>query len=748
MDEDDDILSLVRDERARSIGFEHDAELTNARQTSLEYFNGEVNDLDVIDGTSTAVSTDLADTIETVLPDLVEVFTTEEVGAFVPTSENDVAGAEQETDFVNHVILSDNGGFVLFSDMFRDALQLKVGVVIAQWVKPKAPETEHFTGAPQDIMAAIMASQTNGTIVKPLKDRGDGTIDYSITQKQAEGRVAIQVIPPEDFTVSPDTVKLSDSPYCAYRARVRRSSLRADGFDGDDLDRLPAYGDFGQNSVARERSQAGEYAPGTDSTNKETDLVEVVYHFVRQYRDDREVIVKVTTGADESVLLDEEEVNAIPFAAVTPYRITHRFYGGSMGDKLCEIQRINTQLLRLMLNAGYYAYNGRVEVNEGGMTAHTLKDLADARPGAPIRVKASDTVRPITNGGLSFQPMDAMEHVSVMSEKRSGVVRNAQGLNPDSLHETASGASMLYAAALKRIRYMARMFAETGVRDLYLLVHDLLRTHSSQARIVRMRGKYVPVDPSKWASRDTMSIEIGVGGGGRDHDLVMLGQVLTQQQEAVKAGGLQSGIVTLANIYHALTKFASRAGFKAPELFWSDPSAMPPQPPQPNPEVLKLQAMQQVEQAKLQLEQQKAQAESQHRDADRQSDASIKLQLAQLEAQVAVFKANTQVALGQEELRIKYGAQADQVAQEIDLKGSIAKMQADLEAAKLHMTDTHHVESTISDAMTNAHNQQMQLFGLQHTAGLQHVASIHATDARPDPKAITGGDVRPGGEPG
>lgn len=747
MDEQD-LLTLVRDERARSIGFDHDAELSSARETALSYFNGNVDDLDALDDTSTAVSTDVADAIETVLPDLVEVFTTEEVASFVPTSEQDVPQAEQETDYVNHVVLSENNGFVLFSDAFKDALQLKVGVFMAQWEEPNEPEVERFNGSPQDVMTAIMACAQNGSKLEPTAELPDGTIDYTITAPKADGRVRIEVIAPEDFTVAPDAVRLVESPYTAYRERARRGRLVVDGFDSEDVEKLSAYSSTGEDLVSRTRSLAGENAPGTDGGTRETDLVEIVHHFVRRYDGGRETIWKVTTGNDETTLLAKEEVNAIPFAAVTPFRITHRFYGQSLADKLIEIQRIKTQLLRLMLNSGYYAQNQRLEVVEGGIGPSTLKDLLDNRPGAPVRVKQAETLRPISSGALNFDVGQALEMASVMGEQRTGVVRNAQGLNPDSLHDTASGMQALHSAALKRVRAMARMFAETGVKDLFLLVHDLLRTHSSQARVAQMRGKWVQVDPTKWASRTTMAIEIGVGAGGREHDLMMLAQVLTQQQEAVKAGGLQSGIVTPANIYHALTKFASRAGFKAPELFWSDPAHAPPQQPQPNPEVLKLQMQQQVEQAKLQLEQQKALAESQHRDADRQSDASIKLQLAQLEAQVEVYKAESATALGQEELRIKYGAQADQVAQEIDLKGQIADMQARLEAAKLHMADTHHVESTISDAMAQSHSEQMKLFGVQHTAGLAHVASIHATDSAPDPAAITGGDVRPGGEPG
>jgi hypothetical protein len=73
-----------------------------------------------------------------------------------------------------------------------------------------------------------------------------------------------------------------------------------------------------------------------------------------------------------------------------------------------------------------------------------------------------------------------MEHVSAMAEGRSGIVRNAQGLNPDTLHDTAKGAMALIQAAQKRVRMIARVFAETLVKDLVVGIHLMLREYSSE----------------------------------------------------------------------------------------------------------------------------------------------------------------------------------------------------------------------------------------------------------------------------
>ncbi len=745
--DDDYLLARVREERTRSIGFDNDSTLTTERDIALEYYQGEMRDMQVGENESSACSSDVSDAIETALPDLVEVFTTEEVAAFIPSNETDVAGADQETDVVNHVVLNDNDGFLIFNDMFRDALQMKVGVAMAQWEDPPKPEGEVFEGAPLDFMAAVQLCKQNGSKIDPkIEEIGEGQVSWTVYPPQPDGRVRIQVIPPEDFTVSSDTVRLKDSPYCAYRAYVRKEKLLADGYDSDLVDELEAQA-TPEGPIALQRSSAGEETAGFDASHGDAARVEVVYHFVRLYEDGKPVIYRVTTGNHEGVILDKTKVNRIPFAAVTPYAVTHRFYGYSLADKLIEIQKIKTALIRMLLNAGYFAQNGRMEVVESGMSAWTLRDLMDNRPGQHVRVKSEGTVTPIPNGTLPINAFDSLEYISTMGEQRSGIVRNAQGLNPDTLHDTASGAAQLISAAQKRIRYMARMFAETGVKDLYLLVHDLLRTHATKAMVTRIRGKFVATDPTKWASRDNMCVAVGVGAGGRDHDLAMLTQILNQQEKVVQSqGGPDGPLVTPQNVYATLIKFASRAGFKAPEMFWTDPSSLPPQPPKPNPEMARVQAEAQNNQQRLQLEQQKLQldrqktqaemallqakqqAESQHKDADRQSSQSLEMAKLQLEQALAVFNAETRTALAQEELRIKYGTQADAVAQDTNLKGYIADQNAKLEAARIGMSDQHHQQKVLADAMANAHSEQMDLIGVKHVAGMKAVVDTHKTN--------------------
>jgi hypothetical protein len=262
----------------------------------------------------------------------------------------------------------------------------------------------------------------------------------------------------------------------------------------------------------------------------------------------------------------------------------------------------------MMLDSGYFALNQRSEVAMERANDFTLSDLLRNEPGLPVRSKSGDAVRPIGAGQLSFPVMEALEYVSVMAESRTGIVRNAQGLNPDTLHDTATGAQALMSAAAKRVRMIARLFAETGLKDLFLGVHALLRKHQVDPVWAQLNGQWVQLNPSAWAERAAMTIELGLGSSGRAQDLALSQLLLGLQKEIIQ---LQQGVggpfVTAQNLSNALTMAVRKAGFRAPELYFSNPAQAPPQPPKPAPpgdpaKMAEVQARAQADQSRLQLD--------------------------------------------------------------------------------------------------------------------------------------------------
>jgi hypothetical protein len=102
------------------------------------------------------------------------------------------------------------------------------------------------------------------------------------------------------------------------------------------------------------------------------------------------------------------------------------------------------------------------------------------------------------------------------------------------------------------------------VKDLFLLVHAVTRKHPSMAEKVRLRGNWTEVDPSTWGSRKDMTVEVGVGSGGREQQLVALDRIMGVQEKLVaEQGGFDGPFVTKQNIYDTVRKLALASGEKS-----------------------------------------------------------------------------------------------------------------------------------------------------------------------------------------
>jgi len=169
-----------------------------------------------------------------------------------------------------------------------------------------------------------------------------------------------------------------------------------------------------------------------------------------------------------------------------------------------------------------------------------------------------------------------MEYMDSILQKRTGVSEKVQGIAEDALQETATATAKLMTAAQERIYMVARIFAETGIKDLFMLVHGLVRKHANKDDIFQLRNKWVPVDPRTWATRKDMTVAVGLGTGDKEEMRVHLMTILQAQREAI-----QIGVATPKNIYNALAKLTQNAGFKDVEEFWTDPAGQEAQQKQP-----------------------------------------------------------------------------------------------------------------------------------------------------------------------
>ena len=244
---------------------------------------------------------------------------------------------------------------------------------------------------------------------------------------------------------------------------------------------------------------------------------------------------------------DVIEVDEIPFAAMTPVIVTHRFFGRSIADLVMDIQRIKTALLRALLDNAYLANNPRTEVPESHATETTLDDLLVSRPGGIVRTKLPGGLSVIAHPDVGGHVFPLLQYQDATREWRTGVSRQGQGVDPNVLqNQVATIANQMFNAAQAKMKMIARIFAETGIRDLFALLHAVVRKHGSQPQTARLRNQWITVDLRDWKARNDMTINVGLGTGTKTEQLAHLNMVIGAQEKAIAAG-----LVSPKNLYNS-----------------------------------------------------------------------------------------------------------------------------------------------------------------------------------------------------
>ena len=79
-------------------------------------------------------------------------------------------------------------------------------------------------------------------------------------------------------------------------------------------------------------------------------------------------------------------------------------------------------------------------------------------------------------------------------------------------------------------------------------LHGTIRKHGQQRQTVRLRNAWVDVDPRSWKTRDDMTINVGLGAGGKAQQFAQTMAIANVQKEML-AGG-KANLVGDAQLYH------------------------------------------------------------------------------------------------------------------------------------------------------------------------------------------------------
>ncbi len=611
-------------------------ELSEQRRKALRYYLGEPFGNEQ-EGRSKVMSTDVADVIEWILPSLLKIFTAgDDVVRFEPTGPEDEDVAKQATEYVNWIFTRDNPGFVILYTLFKDSLLQKNGIAKLWWEEGESAARESYVRKSFEEMQMILADpdvepiahseyQDAGVVIGPNGLPTEAAVTYHdlvVKRRRKSGAVRIMSVPPEEFLISRRARSIEDAPFVGHRLRKTVSELVEMGYARDIVDRLPGAEDDDPTGERRERFDLEDdsdraTADGPNRAMREVWLTEC---YIRCDWDGDGIAErrKVTVAGSGQEILDNEPWDGpLPFVSLTPIIMPHRFFGLSVADLVMDLQLIKSTILRQILDNLYLSNNGRHVISE----QVNLDDMMTARPGGIVRLKngalpGQGHIVPLDTPLVAAQAFPILEYLDGVRENRTGVTRYMQGIDADSLNKTATGINQIMTAAQQRVELIARVFAETGIKDLFRKILELVGRHQSAPRIIRLRNRWVPMDPRQWTTQMDVSITVGLGTGNKDQMLMHLRNLLEIQVQAIRMqGGVDGPLVRLENVYNTLAKLVENAGLKSADAYFTDPAQRPPAPPapppalQPDPAMMAVQQQAQLAAARLAFDRQRAAAD-------------------------------------------------------------------------------------------------------------------------------------------
>ena len=676
------LRGIINSEINNSIGF-MGSNLTSQRKKSMEYYMGEKLGTE-IDGRSQVVSTDVADTIETILPNLLRIFTaSDQVVKCEPVKSEDVPLAEQATNYINYIFNKDNPGFSVLYTWFKDALLEKNGIVKVYWDDSISVEQETYENL-NDQEYQLLVDDENVEIVEESSVVDEGMREaMSLVAAQAEaqgevvgeepvpmlhnciikrtskgGKVKIENVPPEEFLIQRTAKSIETANFVAHRVLRTRSDLIEMGFDPEIVENLPTSNNIILNDERLTRFSDIDQSPFNNAPDETTQEVEIYECYVKVDMDGdgvaelRKVCVAGESGYE---ILSNESCDNIPFCSLTPIPMPHRFYGRSVSELVEDVQLIKSTVMRQLLDNMYLTNNNRMAVMDGMVN---LDDLLTSRPGGVVRTKQppSQVMMPMQSQTISQQAFPLLEYLDTVRETRTGITRYNQGLDADSLNKTATGVNAIMTQSQMRMELIARVFAETGIKDLFRRIFELTCKYQDKERIVELNNQFVPVKPTEWRNRFNISITVGLGSGSKEQQIMMLNNILERQLQAFQLqGNREFPMVSLKNIYNSLAKIIENAGLKNVENYFVNPDmgktmvTPPPEPPLTPIEKIEFRRIASEEQRKI---------------------AELEIELKKVKSENAENLINNEIKI--KELELKYNAQLD--SQQIKADADLNKM--------------------------------------------------------------------------
>jgi len=300
--DDTELQGIVAGELEDAVSY-IDADVSPIRAKGTEYYRGDPFGNEE-DGRSQVVAMEVRDTVSAMLPSLMRVFfSTENVVEYVPRGPEDVAGAQQATDYANYIFSNDNNGFMTTYALFKDSLVRKCGIAKYYWDEVEEVKIDDYSGLDDQTVQLLMSEGSEVKIVvsypdpsipmdmmQPQIDPMTGQMmqmpqpmlhDVQIKRTTKDGRIKIMAVPPEELVIDRRARSFDDAGIIAHRQMATVDDLLQMGYELDEIEENISSTDLDSNDEYLARQPLSTTMGSGDSLNPGQRRVLYVESYIR-----------------------------------------------------------------------------------------------------------------------------------------------------------------------------------------------------------------------------------------------------------------------------------------------------------------------------------------------------------------------------------------------------------------------------------------------------------------------------------
>lgn len=523
---------------------------------------------------SSLVSTDVADTIEWALPSLMKVFTgSDEVITVAGVTEEDDAKAEIMNELLVYQLQRQNKFFPILYDWIKDSLITGIGIIKCYWER-----TEGYTPEVMKVNArALQALAQTGVEITNVEGPdylGDFNVTYN-SPYYIKNSPKIENILINEFLYSPDAKSLEEANFVAHKKKVTMSYLRERQQQGvyANVEQInPNQGNAPWVADPVEIVIGDNYQSMTNNEEEEARKEVTIYECYTKIDVNGDGILEdmIITVCDDVILrIEENYMGRHPFFSISPTKDPHRIWvKRSYAELIGELQDLKVALTRQIMQNIALTNDPKMILSEDAIN---ISDYIEGRQ--VIRKKPghvmNDVAMSMPVNQLSPYTFNFLEYIEGQKEARTGITRYNQGLDANSLNKTATGISAILGQSSQRLELVARMFAETGIYELFRFMVSLNQKFIDQDTVIRLTNKELSISPDDINGNFDLIVNAGISIATKESTIMTLQTMLTALMQTNAAG---YAIATPENVYNLFKKWIESAGFKNYADYITDPA--------------------------------------------------------------------------------------------------------------------------------------------------------------------------------